>query len=93
MTKKNSNVMHGLKSAILAIFQKSADWLDWLDWPCPVSPALQNSSQDLFFSFTFKLSFIFLNMKPLSEISPGHSDSDPSSVKNVRSEIQILNGL
>ena len=26
---KNSTFMHGLKSAILAIFQKSADWLDW----------------------------------------------------------------
>jgi hypothetical protein len=34
---KNSNFIHGLKSAILAIFQKSADWLDW---PCPVSAAL-----------------------------------------------------
>ena len=32
-----SNFMHGLKSAILAFFQKSADWLDW---PCPVSAAL-----------------------------------------------------
>ena len=61
--------MHGLKSAILAIFQKSADWLDW---PCPVSAALQNGSQDFFFSFTFtfKFSFIFLNMKPLSEVAP-----------------------
>ena len=27
----------GLKSAILAISQKLADWLDW---PCPVSAAL-----------------------------------------------------
>ena len=25
--------MHGLKSAILAVSQKLADWLDW---PCPV---------------------------------------------------------
>merc|ERR1712051_713645 len=32
--KKNSNFMHGLKSATLAIFQKSADWLKW---PCSVS--------------------------------------------------------
>ena len=32
--QKNSDFMHGLKSAILAIFQKSADWLDW---PCPSS--------------------------------------------------------
>ena len=31
------NCMHSLKSAILAIFQKLADWLDW---PCPVSAAL-----------------------------------------------------
>jgi hypothetical protein len=29
--------MHGLKSAILAISQKLADWLDW---PWPVSAAL-----------------------------------------------------
>ena len=29
--------MHGLKSAILSISQKLADWLDW---PCPVSAAL-----------------------------------------------------
>jgi hypothetical protein len=57
--------MHWLKSAILAIFQKSANWLDW---PCPVSAALQNRQQDLFFSFI--LSFILLNMKPLSEVAP-----------------------
>ena len=31
---KISNFMQGLKSAILAIFQKSADWLKW---PCSVS--------------------------------------------------------
>ena len=35
--KRVFNCMHGLKSAILAIFQK---WADWLDWPCPVSGAL-----------------------------------------------------
>ena len=60
--------MYGLKSAILAIFQKLADWLDW---PCPVSAALQNCSQDFFFSFIFSFSFIFLHMKPLSEVTPG----------------------
>jgi hypothetical protein len=60
--------MHGLKSPIWAIFQKLADWLDW---PCPVSEALQNGSQDFFFSFIFKFSFIFLNMKTLSEVAPG----------------------
>ena len=37
--------MHWLKSAILAIIQKSANWLDW---PCPVTAALQNRPQDLF---------------------------------------------
>ena len=42
--------MHGLKSAILAIFQISADWLDW---PCPVSAALQNDSQDFFPSLLY----------------------------------------
>ena len=48
-----SNFMHGLKSAILAIFQKSADWLDW---PCPVSAALHFYSLDffLFSIFIFK---------------------------------------
>jgi hypothetical protein len=40
-----SNFMHGLKSAILKFYQKSADWLDW---PCPVSAALQNCAQDFF---------------------------------------------
>ena len=36
--KKFLNYMHGLKSAILAIFQKG------LGWPCPVGPALENAS-------------------------------------------------
>ena len=36
--------MHGLKSAILAIFLKSADWLKW---PCPVSAALHFRSQEM----------------------------------------------
>ena len=49
--------MHVLKSAILAIFLKLADWLDW---PCLVSAALQNC---------FHL--FFLNMKPLSEVATG----------------------
>ena len=62
--------MHGLKNAILAIFQKSADWLDWT---CPVSAALQNGSHDSFFTFTFTFifKFIFLNMKQLSEVELG----------------------
>ena len=48
--------MHGLKSAILAIFQKSADWLDW---PCPVSAALQNGSQDFFSLLYFNFNLFF----------------------------------
>ena len=36
--KKFLNYMHGLKSAILAIFQKG------LGWPCTVSAALKNAS-------------------------------------------------
>ena len=32
--------MHGLKSAILAIFQKG------LGWPCPVSAALKNAPKN-----------------------------------------------
>jgi hypothetical protein len=38
--QKFFNRIHGLKSAILAIFQKLADWLDW---PCPVGAALHFS--------------------------------------------------
>ena len=64
---KNLIFMQGLKSAVLAIFQKLADWLDW---PCPVSAALQNGSQD-FFLLSFIFLFIFFNMKPLSEVAPG----------------------
>ena len=60
------NYMHGSKSAILTIFQKSADWLDWL---CPISTALQNGSQDIFFPFIFYFPF-FLDMKPLSKVAP-----------------------
>ena len=62
--------MHGLKSAILAIFQKSADWLDW---PCPVSPAFQNGSRDLF-------SCLYKTIVGSSTSSFDNSDSDPSSV-------------
>jgi len=72
--------MHGLKSAILANFQKSADWLDW---PCPVSAALQNRPQDIFFSFKFKFSSISFKYETIvrsSASSFGHSDPDPSSV-------------
>ena len=38
--------MHGLKSAILAISQKLADWLDW---PCPVSAALKKTMVKFWF--------------------------------------------
>ena len=41
LPKNFFNCMHGLKSAILAISQKLADWLDW---PCPVS-ALQEQDE------------------------------------------------
>ena len=43
--------MHGLKSAILVIFQKLADWLDW---PCP----------GFFFSFIFKFSSPSIEKNP-----------------------------
>ena len=36
--QKILNYMHGLKSGILAIFQRG------LGWPCPVSSALKNAS-------------------------------------------------
>ena len=45
--KEFLNYMHGLKSAILAIFQKG------LGWPCPVSAAHKNASQHLKNSFSF----------------------------------------
>ena len=40
--------MNGLESAILAIFQKSAEWLDWpcplRFWGCPGVPLSRDSS-------------------------------------------------
>ena len=54
--------MHGLKSAILAIFQKLPGW------PCPVIATLRNGSlkkDDLCILIIF-----FFNMKPLSETVP-----------------------
>ena len=43
--KKNLNSMQGLKSAILAIFQRGPGW------PCLVSAAVKNPSVDLKNSF------------------------------------------
>ena len=45
--QKFSIFMHGLKSAILAIFQRG------LGWPCPVSAALKNASWHLKNSLRF----------------------------------------
>ena len=56
------------KSATLAIFQKSADWLDW---PCPVSAALQTAIKIFFSLLYFNFTLFFLHMKPLSEVAPG----------------------
>ena len=75
-----SNFMHGLKSAILAIFQQSADWLDW---PCPVSAALQNGSQDFFSLLYLNFHLFFFKYETIvrsSAWSFGHSDPNPSSV-------------
>ena len=58
--------MHGLKSAILAIFQKSADLLDW---PCPVSEALQNGSQEFFFLFYILILINFSKYETIVGIS------------------------
>ena len=72
--------MHGLKSAILAIFQKSTDWLDW---PCPVSAALQTGSQDFFPLFYILILIYFFKYETIvisSTRSFGHSDPDPRSV-------------
>jgi hypothetical protein len=74
--------MYGLKSDILAIFQKSADWLDW---PCPVSAALQNGSQDF---FLFSLLIYFFKYETIVRSiawSFGNSDPDPNSVKRASS--------
>ena len=46
--KNFSNSMQGLKSAIMAIFQRGPGW------PCPVSTALKNPSLDLKNSFCFE---------------------------------------
>jgi len=45
--KQFSNLMQGLKSAILENFQNGLGWL------CPVSPALNNPSQEFKNSFGF----------------------------------------
>ena len=69
--------MDGLKSAILAIFQK---WAIWLDWPCPVSAVLQNHQQDFFslLYFNFDLFFEYETIIRSNTSSSGHSDPDPS---------------
>ena len=72
--------MHGLKSAILTIFQKSTDWLDW---PCPVSAALQNSSKDFFPLLYLYLFFLNETIVRSNAWSFGHSDPDPSSVLSL----------
>ena len=64
--------MHVLKSAILAIFQKSADCLDW---PCPVSSALHFHSQDLFSIFIYLFEYETIVRRTASSF--GHSDPDP----------------
>ena len=69
--------MHGLKSVILAIFQKPADWLDW---PCHVSAALQKSSQDFFSLLYIYFFFKYETIVRTSAWSFGHSDPDPSTV-------------
>jgi hypothetical protein len=72
--------MHGLKSAILAIFQKLADWLDW---PCPVSAALKNGLLNFFSLFYISIFIYFLEYETVvisSTSSFGDSDPDPSSV-------------
>ena len=73
--------MHGLKSAILEMFQKSADWLDW---PSPFSAALQNGSQDFFFLYYYILIFIYFfkyeNIVSRNGLSLGYSEQDTSSV-------------
>ena len=78
--------MHGLKSPVLTIFQKSADWLDW---PCPVAAALQNGSQDffsllyLYSNLNFIVFFQYETIVRSSAWSFGHSHPDPSSVSSV----------
>ena len=62
--------MRELKSAIRAIFQKSADWQNW---PFPVSAALKNVSLKFFFFF------IHIFILFLFSLSFGDSDPDPSS--------------
>ena len=82
--------MHGLKSAILAIFQKSANWLDW---PCPVSAAVKNGSQEFFFLFYIFIFIYFFKYETIVRCSAwsfGHSDPDPSSVHYADSNTTYL---
>ena len=80
--------MHRLKSDILAIFQKLADWLDW---PCPVSAAHQNRIFYLLYMyFNFYLNLFFYEaIVRSSTLSYGHSDQIPGSVMIQR----VLNSL
>ena len=76
--------------AILAIFQKSADWLDW---PCPLSAALQKGSQDFFSLLYSNFHSFFLKCEAIVRSSPwsfGHSDLDPSSVPCFNYEHDLL---
>ena len=75
--QKNSNYMHGLKSAILAIFQKLANWLDW---PCPVSAAAHRILFCLCYILILIYFFEYETIVRSSATSAGHSDPDPSSV-------------
>ena len=72
--------MHGLKSAILAIFQKLANWLDL---PCPVSAALQNCPTYFNFQFSIFIFFILFKYETIvKSIAPsfGYSNPNPGSV-------------
>ena len=72
--------MHGLKSAILAIFQKSPDWLHW---PYPVIAALKNGSLKKISLYILILIYFFRyeTIVKSSASSLCDSDPDPSSVK------------
>ena len=56
LAQGKKKIMRGLKSAILAIFQKLSNWLEW---PRPVSAALKNCPQDLFSRLYFSFYSIF----------------------------------
>ena len=72
--------MHGLKSAILAIFQKSVNWLDFCIGHALVLRPSKITHRIFFLFYISIYVFGYETIVRSSAWSFGHSDPDPSSV-------------